>query len=555
MTIQTSRAEPAVSPSSAEQTMSVSQPELAIKTADSGFYKGFNHAVTLGSKALVMLLALWAMIWPDQASAALSWIHNSVLNNFGAYYIYVMALFAFTCIGLAMVPRIGRIRLGGTETRPEFSYFSWFSMMFGASIGIGMLTYSTGEPIYHFANNPDIIQGLVPAKQAETLDSVYRYSFLHWGFSAWALYALIGLALAYAGFNRGLPLTIRAGLSPLFGDSLKGSVGHLVDITAVLATILGIAVTIGFGINQFTSGLYNITGAEWMMQDGAPTTTAMIIALVTVMALSTLSAVSGVGKGIKWLSNLNMGLSFFLLAFFLIFGSTWLALKMLGTGFVDYVVHFIPMTLNVEEKGTPLGDWQSGWTVFYWAWWIAYAPCVGIFFARISKGRTIREFVFGATLIPTLVCFIWFTFVGGTALDLELSGAANGSILQAGISSQIYETLNVMLTAELAKVMSGIIVILLLTYLVTSADSAILVVNTINAGGSTRQAGRSHIMIWGVFLTVLIGALLIAGGLSAVKTAMLIGALPFSVIMLLMTVALIKALLQETSALAQKEKD
>lgn len=530
-------------------TTQTPNPELAIATADTGFYKGFNHAVTLGSKLLIMALVLWAIVFPEQATSLLSLVHGAVLANFGTYYIYAMALFAFTCIGLAMVPSIGRIKLGGLDTQPEFSRFSWFSMMFGAGIGIGMLTYSTGEPIYHFANNPDIIQGLVPAKQEATLDSVYRYSFLHWGFSAWTVYALVGLSLAYFSFNRGLPLTIRSGLTPLFGDKLTGGLGHVVDITAVLATILGIAVTIGFGISQFASGLYNITGAEWMMQQGTPTTAAMISALVVVMALSTLSAVSGVGKGVKWLSNLNMGLSVFLLAFFLIFGSTWLALELLGKGFFDYVLHFIPMTLNVEEKGTPLGDWQSGWTIFYWAWWIAYAPFVGIFFARISKGRTIREFVLGAILVPTLVCFIWFTFVGGTALDLELSGQANGQILDANISAQIYEVLNVMLSETGAKVMSGIIVVLLLTFLVTSADSAILVVNTINAGGSTNHAGRSHIVIWGVFLTALIGALLIAGGLGALKTAMLIGALPFSLIMVLMTAALIKALVKQPKAL------
>lgn len=516
---------------------------LVIDTAQDGFYKGFNHAVTLTSKALIMVLVLWALVFPDQAKSVLSQVNALVLGNFGTYYIYVMAFFALTAIALALVPKVGRITLGGVDSKPEFSRFSWISMMFGASIGVGMLTYSTGEPIYHFANNPDIIQGLVPAKQAETLDSVYRYSFLHWGFSAWGIYALVGLALAYFGYNKGLPLTIRSVLTPLFGNKLNGTFGHIVDITAVLATILGIAVTIGYGVSQFASGVYNITGAQWIMSDGAPTMAAMIVALVFVMALSTLSAVSGVGKGVKWLSNINMSLSGFLLLFFLIFGSSFLAIELLGKGTIDYLINFIPMAVNVEEKGSALGDWQSGWTIFYWAWWIAYAPAVGIFFARISKGRTIREFVLSATLIPSLVCFIWFTFVGGTALDLELSGQAEGQILGANISAQIYETLNVMLSETGAKLMSAVIVLLLMTFLVTSADSAILVVNTINAGGSTTQTPRSHIIVWGVFLTALIGALLIAGGLGVIKTAMIIGALPFSVIMVLMTISLIKALL------------
>ena len=517
--------------------------DLTIETAKSGFYKGFNQVVTIGSKVLILTLALWAMVLPEQAASALSSIKGVALGSFGAYYIYVMAMFAFVCIGLALIPKASRIKLGGPDSNPEFSRFSWFSMMFGAGIGIGMLTYATGEPMYHFANNPDVITGMVPAKSAETLDSAYRYSFLHWGLSAWSVYALVGLSLAYFGYNRGLPLTIRSGLSPLFGKSLNGGFGHVVDITAVLATILGIAVTIGFGISQFASGVYNITGAEWMVEAGKPTTAAVLSALVVVMALSTLSAISGVGKGIKWLSNINMTLSFVLLAFFLLFGSTWMSLELLAKGTVDHFLNFIPMALNVEEKGTALGDWQAGWTIFYWAWWIAFAPFVGMFFARISKGRTIREFILGSIMIPTLMCFVWFTFVGGTALDMELNGQANGQILGADISAQIYQVLNLMLSPTAAKLMSAMVVVLLLTFLVTSADSAVLVVNTINAGGSTRQASKTHIAIWGCFLTAVIAALMVAGGLGALKTAMIIGALPFSFIMVLMTVALVKALL------------
>ena len=523
--------------------------DVSIKTSNNGFYKGFNPTVTFGSKTIILSLVLWAILLPEQSASVLSSVQGFVLTYFGTYYIYAMALFAFACIGLALVPRVGSIRLGGSNSRPEFSRFSWFSMMFGAGIGVGMLTYASGEPIYHFSNNPDIISGIVSAKQEETLSSVYRYSFLHWGFSAWTVYALVGLSLAYFGYNRNLPLTIRSGLEPLFGKALNGPLGHVVDITAVLATILGIAITIGFGISQFVSGAYNITGFEWMMNQGAPTTVALITALIIVMALSTLSAISGVGKGVKWLSNINMSLSIILLLFFLIFGSTWVALELLGKGIADYIINFIPLVLNVEEKGTALGDWQAGWTIFYWAWWIAYAPFVGMFFARISKGRTIREFVFGAMLIPSIVCFIWFAFVGGTALDLELSGVAKGQILDASISAQIFEILNV-LTSELGSIiMSILVVILLLTFLVTSADSAILVVNTINAGGESSRAAPEHIVIWGLFLTALIGSLLIAGsGLSVLKSAMIIGALPFSFIMVLMTISLAKALLSDQSS-------
>jgi len=521
--------------------------DLVINRTEEGFYKGFNQVVTIGSKLLISALVLWAIIWPEEAGAVLSSIQSVALGSFGAWYIYAMAAFFVVCIVLAFAPKVGNIKLGGVDTQPEFSRFSWFSMMFGAGIGIGMLTYATGEPIYHFANNPDVIQGLVEPKQAETLDSVYRYTFLHWGVNAWCTYAVVGLSLAYFGFNRGLPLTIRSGLTPLFGDKLSGVLGHGVDITAVLATLLGMAVTIGFGISQFASGLYNITGAEWMMVDGKPSDSSLLFALVIVMGLSTLSALSGVGKGIKWLSNLNMVLSVLLLTFFLLFGSTLLSFELLAKGITDYVINIVPMVFNVEEKGTALGDWQAGWTIFYWAWWIAFAPFVGMFFARISKGRTVREFILGAVMVPSLMCFVWFTFVGGTALDLELSGLAEGKILGANISAQLYEVINVMLSPDMAKMMSLMIVVLLLTYLVTSADSAVLVINTINAGGDTAQTGRSHIIIWGAALTIVIAALLIAGGLGAIKTAMIIGALPFSVIMVLMAVALVKAVWQAQS--------
>ena len=513
---------------------------LSVATAKAGFYKGFNLTVTLGSKALILALALWALVFPDKAVSVLSAVQGMTLDNFGSYYIYAMAMFAFVCFIFAAIPQIGKIKLGSGDTKPEFSSFSWFSMMFGAGIGIGMLTYATGEPIYHFANNPDIIDGTVTAQSEETLDSVYRYSFLHWGLSAWSVYSLVGLSLAYFSYNRGLPLTIRSGLAPLFGKSLNGVLGHVVDITAVLATILGIAVTIGFGISQFASGIYNVFGAEWMIESGKPSTISMLAALVVVMGLSTLSAISGVGKGIKWLSNINMTLSFALLAFFLVFGSTWLALELLGKGIVDYLFSFVSLAVNVEAKDTALGDWQGGWTIFYWAWWIAYAPFVGMFLARISKGRTIREFILGSILVPSLVCFIWFTFVGGTALDLELSGQANGQILNADISAQIYQVLNILLSPLAAKLMSVVVVVLLLTFLITSADSAVLVVNTINAGGNTDRHSKVHIAIWGAFLTIMIAALLLAGGLGALKTAMVIGALPFSFIMILMTVALLK---------------
>ena len=532
---------------------------LPISTERSGFYTGFNRFVAFGSKVLIGLLIMWAAVFPDQAGAALSQLNSWLLGHFGHWYMYVVFFYIIVCLGLALWPQSGRIKLGTPDEKPEFSRFSWFSMMFGAGIGIGMLTFATAEPIYHFGNNPDVIQGFATAESAQNVRPAYKWSFLHWGLSAWACYALVGLALAFFSYSRGLPLTIRSGLTPLFGTSLSGPIGHAVDIVSVIATILGVSVTIGYGVSQFASGIYNITGADWMMTaDGAPTLFAQLLALVIVMGASTISALSGVGRGIKWLSNINMGLSLFLLGFFILFGATIFVTKTLFVGLWDYLLALVPMSVTVwtadgSQHGEALAAWQGGWTIFYWAWWIAFAPFVGLFLARISRGRSLREFVLGAMIVPALMCFVWFAFAGGTAINLELEGIAGRAILDAGISSQLFETINVMLTPALATAMSVVIVVLLLTFLVTSADSAVLIINTIAAAGDASQKHASHILVWGGALTLVIGVLLVAGGLGAINTAMIIGALPFSLVMALMGVSLVKAVVRDT--MREKETD
>lgn len=527
--------------------------DLDIPTANSGFYEGFSKFVAIGSKLSIGALILWAIAFPDAAGSILQSIRGTIDANTGSWYLYVMAFYIVVCLALALIPSTGKIRLGGADSKPEFSSFSWFSMMFGAGIGIGMLTYATGEPIFHFGTNPDVIMGETTASSADNVAAAMKWSFLHWGFSAWGCYAIVGLALAFFSYSRGLPLTIRSGLTPLLGKSLEGPLGHVIDIVSVIATILGVSVTLGYGVSQFAAGLYNITGMEWLMNDGNPTAVAMIVCLVIVMILSTMSALSGVGKGIKWLSNINMGLSFFILAFFLIFGSTMFALTSLAQGIWDYLVNLPSMALTVykgdgveDSVATQLAGWQGGWTIFYWAWWIAFAPFVGLFLARISKGRTIREYVLGAMIVPSLMCFVWFAFAGGTAIDLTLNGGAGDAITGAGLSSQLFAMINFMLSPALATLMSCVIVVLLLTYLVTSADSAVLIINTIAAAGDESPKGRIHIITWGVILTLVIGGLLLAGGLGAINTAMIIGALPFSAVMALMGVSLLKALWNDT---------
>ncbi|SDP60248.1 BCCT family transporter [Desulforhopalus singaporensis] len=534
--------------------------DLEIKVGEEGFYQGFNKGATIGSKAIIILLVLWAAVFSDQAGALLLKIRGWSFEAFGPWYIYAMAFIVFLCLALALFPATGKVRLGGPDVEPEFSSFSWFSMMFGAGIGIGMLVFSTAEPIYHFASNPDTIVGAVAPKSAETMRSVYKWAFFHWGLTAWGCYGLVGLALAFFSYNRGLPLTIRSGLAPLFGRRLEGVLGDLADIAAVIATILGIAVTIGYGISMFASGMHSMVGASWMVNaEGSPSLAAMMISLVLVMGASILSAASGVDRGIKWLSNINMVLSFGLLLFFLIFGAPGVALKSLFLGIWDYIINFPVQALtywptsDVEPAAT-LYKWQSvWWTVFYWAWWIAFAPFVGLFFARISRGRTIREYIMGTMVLPSLMCFIWFTFVGGTAINLELSGVAGGSILATGQEGQLYAALKLMVGSGVFKMLTGLVAILLLTYLVTSADSGVLILNTILSGGDAGKKAVAHIIFWGGALTAVIGVLLVAGGLDAIKSAMLVGALPFSAIIVLMGIALVKALVRD--ALREKNRE
>ena len=534
--------------------------DLPIETASSGFYNGFSQVVTICSKVLIGGLVIWAIAFPEQSGAVLNGINKFILSSFGAWYIWTVTLFVLVCIGLAIWPAGGRLILGQAGDKPEFSNFSWFSMMFGAGIGVGMLTWSVAEPVYHFNNNPEVIQGITNGGTTDNIRMAYKWSFLHWGLGAWACYAIAGLSLGFFSYRRGLPLTMRSSLTPLFGDKLSGSTGHLVDIVAVVATILGVAQTLGFGVEQFVSGLTRIGIGGLTNEAGTANTAGILVAIVVIMAASTLSALSGVGKGIKWLSNLNMGLSIALLTFFLLFGSTFFGLQALVVGIWDYLIALPEMSIRVwvgdgdpESVATKLEAWQGGWSVFYWAWWIAFAPFVGLFLARISKGRSIREFVLGAMIVPSLMCFVWFTWAGGTAIDITLQQVASGSIdtvtdseiFAAPDGDKIFAMTNYMLapiSTILAWLMAVMIVVLLMTYLVTTADSAVLIVNTINAAGDEGPKARPHIYFWGIALGAVVAALLLVGGLKAIQTAMVIGALPFSVVMVLQCVAIVKAI-------------
>jgi choline/carnitine/betaine transport len=513
--------------------------KLPIKLATSGFYRGFSVDVTVISKIIISALVVWAIFWPVKAGKVLGDWNTLILANFAAWYIWVVGLFVIVCVGLAIWPAAGRLNLGQPGEKPEFSNFSWFSMMFSAGIGVGMLTWAVAEPVTHFANNPEVIKGLTTGGAADNVRMAYKWSFLHWGLSAWACYAIAGLSMAFFSYRRSLPLTIRSSLTPLFGKSLSGPLGHFIDIVAVVATIFVAGLT-RIGIN----GLVNA--------EGTATTFGIVVALVIIMGASTLSALSGVGKGIKWLSNINMFLSIILLGFFIIFGATFFGGSAMLLGIWDYLIALPQMSFNVWATDDVAGSeaflltqWQGWWPVFYWAWWIAFAPFVGLFLARISRGRTIREFVLGAMFVPSMMCFVWFAWAGGTAIDLELNGAANGVIFDASNGDKIFAMTEFMLAPInewLAWGMALLIVILLMTFLITSADSAVLIVNTINAGGDEGPKARPHILFWGAALGLVVAGLLISGGTSAIKMAMVIGALPFSIVLVLMCFSLVMAI-------------
>ena len=605
--------------------MSIKPPftDVEIKTQPEGFYKDNSLPIALISKGIMVALVLWALVFPANANGTLGSLNTNLLNIFNQFYIVIVGFFIFFLLVIALLPKTGSRVMGVPGQKPEFSNFSWFSMMFGAGLGVGLMVFATAEPLGLWGSNPVVVAGEVAGNTEAAIQSGYRYTFLHYGFHAWAIYVVTGLSLAYYAYTRDMPLTIRSALTPLLGKAVNGPIGHVVDVLGVVATILGVSVTIGFGVSQFIDGVYSITGMTWMMnitEGAAPTPgkVGLVAGLIVIMGLSIISAVSGVGRGVKYLSNLNLVLSVILLLTFVVFGSFGFAMSTYGSALVDYILNFVQLSFGaygpqsaadfaaaLPEAAKPLaGDlfsgatnawgawagsdgfetfksglegaaaeldeatlaaayeagnqgrqfgWQAGWTTFYWAWWIAFSPFVGLFLARISKGRTVREFIIGCVFAPALVCFAWMTILGGTAIDLELTGGAEGAIVGASNTAKLFVTLGQMLSPGLLSALTVMCVVLIMTFLVTSADSGILVMNTIMSGGS-QETGIKHRIVWGVILTAVIGTLLLAAGdnnpMDALKNAMIIGALPFTMVMGLMCLALAKALYRD----GQREK-
>jgi len=506
---------------------------------DSGLFAGVNPVVAIGSALLVIAFVLFTIVDPKYADSIYSAAKAFIATDLAWYYVGLVNVFLFLAI-YTIFSRYGKIKLGKDDEKPQYSFFSWFSMLFGAGIGIGILFWSIAEPIYHFQSNPFLAEG--QALSAEAAQVAMRISIFHWGLHGWGLFAISGLALAYFSYRKGLPLSVRSGLYPIFGDRIYGPIGHAADLLAVFGTVFGIATSLGLGAQQMNAGLNYLFGLEV-----SSTNQVVLIAIISILA--TLSVLSGVNKGIKLLSEFNMQLTGVILAFFLIFGPTSYLLGAFSANIGDYLENTIALGFWVDPD--PKGQWQGWWTIFYWGWWIAWAPFVGMFIARISRGRTIKEFVLGVLLAPTLLATFWISIFGNTAIFIELFGG--GGVVEAvnkDITTALFTTMELMnLGTVLTVIGASICTLLLVTYFVTSADSATLVICTLLSMGEEHPPARYRIF-WGLSIGAVAGVLLLAGGLKALQTASIVAALPYSIVLILTTWGLYKSLHQELAGTA-----
>ena len=496
---------------------------------------------SLISKIIIFAISLFAVTAPKATNIILNNINNLILENFKSYYILLIAFLLICALFLAILPKSKNRHLGCPKTKPHFSTISWFSMMFSAGIGIGLLTYASAEPIYHFGNNPDIILNQAAPYQQNAINSAFKWSFFHWGFSAWACYSICGLIIAHFSYNHQRQLNFSYCAKKLFtNQKLANIFAQFANVTCIIATIFGIAVTIGFGVTQLTFGTHHLSKLAFLVKDDQSNIIALLLILITVMSASFFSAASGVDKGIKILSNLNIVISLILLSFFFLAGPTLAIANNFIINFGNYLINLPKMSIQIWQQNQQLDNWQNNWSIFYFAWWISFTPFVGIFLARISKHRSIREYLLVTIIAPSIMCFLWLSIIGHSAIDLELSGQAQGAIINANLSNQLFITLKLLTDAKSFLIISTLIIISLIIYLVTSADSAILIINNIL---EKEEKNRSQIATWTILITILIASLLISGGLAAIKSAMIISALPFSFILLILTIALIKDLL------------
>lgn len=477
------------------------------------------------SIALVIALVALAGLAPQALGAVMHSVLTPLVRSTGWLYLLVVFMALVLLLYLAF-GRLGRLRIGGEDAEPEFSHRSWLAMLFATGMGIGLVFWGAAEPISHYAQPPEGIAAQTP----EAARAAMRYAFFHWGLHPWAVYALMGLAMAWFQYNRGGRGLISDMLEPLIGARHRGALGHAVNIAAVVATAMGVATTLGLGTIQIAAGLERVLG----LPAGLPLQLGIIgVAFVLYMA----SSASGVERGVKWLSNANLVLAGLLMLALLLLGPTGFILDTFTTTLGGYINQLVTMSLRLSPFSN--GTWALDWTVFYWAWWISWSPFVGAFIARVSRGRTVREFVVGVVLAPSLLGFVWFSVFGGAALQAQIFG--NVDLLAA--LAKGYETVLFALLGSLpgATLLSVMALLLLLVFFVTSADSAVLVL----ASMSTDAAGDpplSRRLVWGVAVALIAAAMLLAGGLSALQNLITIVALPFAVLLCLVMFSLYRVL-------------
>lgn len=488
------------------------------------FHLDIHPWVFFISAALIILFVAGAILFQNYLGDFFGQMQDGMSKYAGWFFIFTVNIVLVVSL-VVLISRFGSIKLGGPDAEPEFSTMGWFSMLFSAGMGIGLLFYGVAEPMFHYTANP-----LTEPGTQEAARKAMDITFLHWGLHPWGVYTIVGLSLAFFSFNKNLPLSIRTAFYPIFGEKVYGGIGNTIDIIATVATLFGVATSLGLGVQQVNAGLDHLLGI-------GQTKTIQVILIACITAIATWSVVNGLDKGIKRLSQINIGLAFLLLIFVFILGPTLFVLNAFLEN-IGYYLQYLPQ-LSTWNETYEHSQWQHGWTIFYWAWWIAWSPFVGMFIARVSYGRTIKQFILGVLFVPTLVTFIWITVFGNTALFIEMFGA--GGIAKAVQDNIPLSMFVLMENFPLSTVTSALTVFVVIAFFVTSSDSGSMVIDIITSGGNPNPPVLSR-LFWAILEGVVAASLLVGGGLIALQTAAITTGLPFAVVLLGMCYALFKGL-------------
>jgi choline/glycine/proline betaine transport protein len=540
-------------------------PESDREPGDTNIQKmGFDVHPIVFPIALVIIVAFVAatILLGDAASSVYNDIFTFINSTFGWFYILAVNLFIITIVYFA-ASKYGSIRIGGVEAEKEFSDFSWMAMLFSAGMGIGLMFFSVAEPMWHFGSSASDFMVVPPAFDAAggssaAASAAMAQTFFHWGFHPWAIYGLVALGLAFFSFNRGLPLTFRSIFWPLLGDRIYGWPGHLIDLVTVFATLFGLATSLGLGVAQVNTGLNYVFGNLLGVASVPTGTIPQVLLIAGITGIATLSVAAGLDGGVKRLSTANLYIMFAMLAFLFIVGPTLYILGTLSGGLGSYFQNFLELSFftGIVGGGAALGGstvqgWMGSWTIFYWGWWIAWSPFVGMFIARISKGRTVREFVLGVLVLPSMFSFVWLSTFGGSALWVELvgGGGISAAVANQGQTVAMFAMLS---NFPLAPVSGLLATLLVITFFVTSSDSGSLVIDHLTSGGK-HDVPKVQRIFWAVTEGAVAAVLLIGGGLSALQTAAITTGLPFGVILVLMCYTVYLGLQNEYEILESEE--